>query len=750
MNPINLGVNPRSRVVLNYTANPPGVQALDQRNDGSGLYFDVEAVISETPFTPITATGGDSVYDITQNGVEYRVHEFLTTGTSTFDVTDFGSYPYVEFLIIAGGGAGGSGFYGGAGGAGGYREYSGVITPHPLGAQSFPVIVGEGAVIWVDQNGKNSSVFEIESAGGGCGGVPGGGQPAGDGKDGGSGGANNSESSAYINGKGNVPPTNPPQGFDAGGPVAGVDFPPGGGAGGPPLGIWGTSQGGIGRYSAITGTMIGRGEGGAGEDRGLWPPAVPIMGGGYNKPYIPPEPNRGGGGGSNTDQSGGSGIVIIRYPLSAISVPPSSTLTFPGTGFQSGYTVYNNGTEVQDVQCFGNEGRMISTDQSLYHTNRYQGIPLADLRVHFWAEVNGVRYIPPYIGNVTLTTSISSVNVGDTITLTATHDGTANASNSNIVYTWIVPNVSEAPETTTSNTLTWPTRWQEDAGDYQVIISITDITGNEVASNIVNITSTAPSYPHPLGGDEVLTYIEGTKGWKAHIFKADGDFDVSNDIHPNRKLEYLIVGGGGGAGSYYGSAGGAGGYLEGKITDLPAATYPIVVGSGGGSTLVPGSPGGIGDNGGESSFYSIIASGGGGGGYTNGAGDLASGKAGASGGGGCGGLPGTGRPGGSGIPGQGNKGEDGSDGIRGAGGGAASDGGPIGNGGKGKYSSITGVSVGYAGGGGGKNDAFGGVPGTASEGGGVYNASGAPNSGGGGGGDGGVGGSGIVVIRYRI
>ena len=82
---------------------------------------------SQETFSPITATGG-TVYDITIDGAKYRVHEFTTVGIATFTVSSLGTglHPFapgnsansIEYLVVAGGGAGG--FRGaGGGGAGG-------------------------------------------------------------------------------------------------------------------------------------------------------------------------------------------------------------------------------------------------------------------------------------------------------------------------------------------------------------------------------------------------------------------------------------------------------------------------------------------------------------------------------------------------------------------------------------------------------------------------------------------------------
>ena len=66
---------------------------------------------------PFSATGG-TVTDITDGGINYKVHTFTSSGTFTV-VT--GRALEVEYLVVAGGGGGGEGYAGG-GGAGGYRS----------------------------------------------------------------------------------------------------------------------------------------------------------------------------------------------------------------------------------------------------------------------------------------------------------------------------------------------------------------------------------------------------------------------------------------------------------------------------------------------------------------------------------------------------------------------------------------------------------------------------------------------------
>jgi hypothetical protein len=66
---------------------------------------------------PVSAGGGDEVYDIVVDGeLPYRAHVFTNTGPAMLAVSNAG---LVEVLVVAGGGGGGGGAMAGGGGAGG-------------------------------------------------------------------------------------------------------------------------------------------------------------------------------------------------------------------------------------------------------------------------------------------------------------------------------------------------------------------------------------------------------------------------------------------------------------------------------------------------------------------------------------------------------------------------------------------------------------------------------------------------------
>lgn len=211
-------------------------------------------------------------------------------------------------------------------------------------------------------------------------------------------------------------------------------------------------------------------------------------------------------------------------------------------------------------------------------------------------------------------------------------------------------------------------------------------------------------------------------------------------------VEYLVLAGGGGGGLYFGGGGGAGGYRTANNFNVTVGTtYTITVGAGG-SGWVGG--GVVATSGSLSTFSTITSAGGGHGAHSDPDTNAANGGSGGGGNGynnttgGLGNTPST-------SPSQGNNGANGVYNSRGGGGGGAGSAGNADNGGAGVYSSISGTTDSYAGGGAahsGVADAVGG--------GGGPGVNGSASRGGGGGGYTGTvsragnGGSGVVIIRY--
>jgi len=209
-------------------------------------------------------------------------------------------------------------------------------------------------------------------------------------------------------------------------------------------------------------------------------------------------------------------------------------------------------------------------------------------------------------------------------------------------------------------------------------------------------------------------------------------------------IEYLVVAGGGagaGGASPGGGGGGAGGMKTGSVTVTPGNVHTITCGAGGTIVLA-----GMGNNGGSSSFGTLISCTGGGG-----AGLGTTGSTGGSGGANSGGN----------VSGEGNIGGTGQTRGHGGGGGKSAAGSPGntgtgGNGGDGTSSSITGSAITYAGGGAGGGENFGatgGAGGGGNSGAGSSNGvSGTLGLGGGGGGSytgyPGNGGAGTVILKF--
>ncbi len=294
-------------------------------------------------FIPIVATGGDNVFQVWDNGRLYRIHEFTLTGTSDFIVSDTGNdNGKLEYLIVAGGGGGGS-RYDGGGGAGGLLtnflsdplEISEGIFPVTVGAGGQGAPFGSGAS---GTQGQNSSVFGIVATGGGFGSTNG--VPGGNGGSGGGGGGVTTLPNT-PGGLGNTPATTPSQGNNGGeGTVSGTTYPGGGGGGAGSAGSAGSSgfggNGGSGIFSYINGTRkayAGGGGGGVFTTSNVGGIGGSGVGGkGSNNSDTRGDDGMantgsgGGGGGLTTSGlagsgggAGGSGIVIIRYPLTAIN-----------------------------------------------------------------------------------------------------------------------------------------------------------------------------------------------------------------------------------------------------------------------------------------------------------------------------------------------------------------------------------------------------------------------------------------------
>jgi len=295
----------------------------------------------------ITATGGDVA--IGEDG-DYKYHVFTASKsgeTDGFRVTNVGNgvgSNTVEYMVVAGGGAGvpyySSQGSGGAGGAGGYRAGTGLS----VSAQNYPITVGPGGTAAasnaVGDNGDVSVFNGITATGGGGGGSNLSGTPSMAGAAGGSGGGGSGTGTTAPGGAGvyavaNVLGHANHQGRNGGAAETSANYGSGGGGGASEIGENGKTNGGgdggngvtnlIGTASYLGHTTSGVfcGGGGGGSYASQTPGAGGSGGGGAGSitstAAISGLANSGGGGGGQgtspggTAGSGGSGIVIIRY-----------------------------------------------------------------------------------------------------------------------------------------------------------------------------------------------------------------------------------------------------------------------------------------------------------------------------------------------------------------------------------------------------------------------------------------------------
>ncbi|MEY3534514.1 MAG: hypothetical protein RLZZ582_90, partial [Verrucomicrobiota bacterium] len=292
-------------------------------NDGA---VDSEVATVSITITPVndaptlsmmmTATGG--VLTTASGSV---IHTFTANGTFTPNYSGM-----VEVLVVGGGGSGGGSTAGGGGGGGLIYNSAYAVTS----GAAITVTVGAGGAQVPNQtagnNGADSVFGNLRAIGGGGGGATSASSAfaAKNGGSGGGGGQYNGRLAAAGRGTAG-------QGND-GGPSGSDNFPGGGGGGAGAVGgspasnksgnggagvgydISGATvfyAGGGGGGSSVSGGSGGIGGGGAGTSNGGAGTAGAANTGG------------GGGGGwlyaSGTGGSGGSGIVIVRYPSSAIS-----------------------------------------------------------------------------------------------------------------------------------------------------------------------------------------------------------------------------------------------------------------------------------------------------------------------------------------------------------------------------------------------------------------------------------------------
>jgi hypothetical protein len=295
----------------------------------AGSTFSLYGIKAGTP----KAFGGDVV---STDGT-YWYHAFKTSGTFTVQQSAALS---VDYLVVAGGGSGGWSL-GSGGGAGGFRaSASNSLAP----ASEFRVLVGAGGAggELSSAAGTDSSFNSFVSTGGGRG-ATGNGEVGGNGGSGGGG----SHQPGFTAGGISSPTTSPAQGnsggigFAAGGPAAyeGGGGGAGGAGGNAVSGQSGNGGAGANSYNSITVTSwlsatgtgvsgyLAGGGGGANNsvgNRGTGGSGGGGTGGSYYSPELATSgtvnTGSGGGGGGNFTGlkragNGGSGLVIVRYPV---------------------------------------------------------------------------------------------------------------------------------------------------------------------------------------------------------------------------------------------------------------------------------------------------------------------------------------------------------------------------------------------------------------------------------------------------
>lgn len=308
---------------------------------------------------PLQATGGNNTFEIVDQGnnvitrsdlgenetlddyegTQYRVHEFTkTTESQEFTVTRTGDLGgTIDALLVGGGGGGGysGGEAGGGGGAGGLLYETNISVSE----QSYTVTVGDGGSglanddVPTAENGDDSTAFGLKAIGGG-----GGARYNQDGANGGSGGGA-ADAPSVTGGSARQPSSTDGGSGEPGGDSNDHAHGGAGGgganqAGGNAYGGGTSGNGGNGKYFGdVFGENVGENGdfagGGAGGGRANSDSPNPGVGGsggggdggdpeGSSADSGRPNTGGGGGGGDSSSQSGadgGSGIVLIRYPI---------------------------------------------------------------------------------------------------------------------------------------------------------------------------------------------------------------------------------------------------------------------------------------------------------------------------------------------------------------------------------------------------------------------------------------------------
>ena len=317
-NPYALTPNPSlSSAMYSFPAYPPAsnLQVTSARTYLNGYsYGNGSYIATSSSGSDVSATGGTKTI-INVNGINYYLHTFTTTGTSSFVVT--GGSLTCDILVVAGGGSGGTGYSGSPGGGGGAGGLLTFTAQTVTGTNT--VTVGAGAPVGGGANGNDSQFGALTLVKGG--GAGGGAQGSGGGNGGiggsGGGGVQGNVGAAGTFGQGNT----------GGGSIGLYGGGGGGGGAGTVGGTGGTGNGGNGGNglpNSITGTTVYYAGGGAGQGYSGYIGGTGGLGGGGSGTTwgtgtggsgTPNTGSGGGGGPTSNGGAGGSGIVIVRYAV---------------------------------------------------------------------------------------------------------------------------------------------------------------------------------------------------------------------------------------------------------------------------------------------------------------------------------------------------------------------------------------------------------------------------------------------------
>jgi hypothetical protein len=502
----------------------------------------------------ITPSGGTSeIGEIPGTTDRYMI---FTAGTSTITVPTGGIN--CDILIVGGGGGGG--FDGSGGGGGGEVKYYTNNTTtfktgnaYTLSEGIYTINVGTGgaAGVSVSSAGVNGTISEIKnnlgttllSAGGGGGGgskLTNGVSGVGGGGGAGMGGSYTGGSSTGSGGIGGLSYS----GSTGGGGGGGANVANKNGGNGQSTG---GGAGGVGVDINITGISRGFGGGGGG---GTWQPLTQVIGtqGGGNGGTERANPSigisntgGGGGGGGNATYtsgtsgvgsggSGGSGIVIIRYSTTKISIIENGNV---GIGITpvSNSSLLEIGGNINITGIYKKNNRNVISDTSNYV------LSTSNLLVN--RVIDEVRFGSNYTSriNAELLTKVSNTSnyVLSTNNLLANRASSQWTSvNAGIYYTKTIPTITSTPQP--------PIIISNDIGTIRCM---------------------------------VFTYTTETAG------TGTGQTLYTINVPTNITCDVLIVGGGGGGDQINAGGGGGGAVLYATNITIPPNTYTIKVGKGG-------------------------------------------------------------------------------------------------------------------------------------------------------------------------